>query len=180
MSYKNFYVNLDVSRVDQNPGECPIASSAMVANYLTGSNLDADTAKNDKNGGYSSMQWGLFAGNCGLSYQRILQSGESNFSTLKNDLFMLLYNERIPVVVRVTNPNTSPADHYVVVKGFNGVLPLILDEYGNEVINTSSITASMFQVVDPEPAWADNQTLQQVMNVKNGGDLKALYVYRLR
>lgn len=68
MSYKNFYVNLNVSRVDQNPGECPIASSAMVANYLTGSNLDADEAR-VKNGNVSNMQWTIFAGNCGLSYQ---------------------------------------------------------------------------------------------------------------
>lgn len=179
MGYRTFNKNLNVIRVVQNPGECSIASSAMVANYLTGSNLDASTAKT-KNGGSSSMQWSVFASNCGLSYQRVPNTGDLSFSALKTDLFNLLINENIPVVVRITNPNTSPADHYVTVKGFYGTLPTLPNDDGTEVINTGSITPSMFKVVDPEPAWANNQTLQDVMDVKKGGDLKALYVYRLR
>lgn len=175
MGYRTVNINLPVNSVIQGDDVgCAVASSAMVVNYLTGANLTYEQAET-ANGG-TSMNWSGFASNYGLSYQRVPTSGDSSFASLKVQLFRLLYDENIPVVVRVYG---TKGQHYVVVKGIYGTFPEIIDDNGNVSVNVSSATASMFKVVDPWPSWnATNLTLQDVMDDKGTGDLKALYVYR--
>lgn len=175
MGYRTININLPVNTVIQGDDNgCAVASSAMVVNYLTGDNMKYVDAKSDNNG--TSMSWDAFAKMHGLNFQRIPSSGDSSFQSLKSQLFRLLNDESIPVVVRVSGTN---GDHYVVVKGVFGTFPVIIDDYGTEFIDVGSVTASMFRVVDPWSSWnATNLTLQDVMDDKGTGNLAALYVYR--
>lgn len=173
MAYRAVNIDLPVGKIQQEAGSsgCAVASSAMVVNYLKGTNMTYNDAL--ARNGDVEMYWSRFADKSGVSFEKI---GDSSFEGLKHELFSLLYNERIPVVVRVTGTTKNPTN-YVVVNGFDGNLPFIEDSNGNEYPRLVSVTPSMFKIVDPEPAYQNNITLQDVMNVKKG-DLKALYVYR--
>lgn len=76
-----------------------------------------------------------------------------SFDKLKNSIFNLIVNSKIPIMVRVPG-------HTVVARGFNGTLPV--DAKGNP--DLSKITSNMILVNDP--GSSKNKTLADVINQK--------------
>lgn len=180
MSYKTIYFYINPVKQQYRNGVtaevgCGVSSSAMVANFFNGTNLDYEAAK-ALNDYQDPMQWTTFGRRVNLSsFEKKYE--DYTFESLKKILFNILFNEHIPVVVRVAKGENG---HYVVVNGFEGDLPVMYDEYGNPQVNLNAITPSMFKVVDPWPTWTDqNKNLQKVLDAKGSGfDLYGLYIYR--
>jgi hypothetical protein len=171
MGYKTVNLDFPVKRIIQKDNDgCAVASTAMEVNYLNGTSYSYEAMKN-LNRNSTTMDWAYIASKCNLNYNRDPLSGDSNFDTLKINLFSKLYYSRIPVIVRVQG---SSGQHYVVVNGFQGTLPFYLNDDGTELPSVLGATTNMFKIVDP--GFSDHYTLADVIAHYNG-DLKALYVY---
>ncbi|NNV01205.1 C39 family peptidase [Brevibacillus sp. MCWH] len=139
---------------------CYITSVAMIFNSF-GDNVDPGTLlDNLKNTGKDCpIDWNAAASRYSHTYHGKMSG---TFDKLKADIFDLIVNERIPVMIHVPN-------HLVAAKGFKGTLSVDVD--GSPYY--SQITPEMILVNDP--GSSSNQTLQDVINQRGAVDYYTYY-----
>lgn len=141
---------------------CFLTSTAMIFKGF-GDNVDpgtlTDKLKSDYKGADCPFAWDTAA----KAYSHTWHNKTNgSFDNIRDDLFELIVNSRIPVMVHVPN-------HLVVVKGFSGTLTVDIDGYPYY----TEITASMFKVNDP--GSSKNTTLQDVITQKGKVDYITYY-----
>jgi hypothetical protein len=134
---------------------CYITSVSMIF-YSFGDNIDPGKLldKLKPLGKDCPLDWDVAASQYSHTYHG---KTSGTFDKLKDDIFDLIVNQRIPVIIHVPN-------HTVVAKGFYGTLPVDAD--GNPYYN--QITPDMILVNDP--GSSSNKTLQDVINQRGAVD----------
>lgn len=128
---------------------CVITSVAMIFDHF-GDSIDPLILLNKlkPTGDDCAFDWWVAESKYGHNYEG---KTSGSFNNLKADIFDLVYNQRIPIMIRVPN-------HTVVAVGFQGTLTVDVD--GEPYV--SEITPEMILVNDP--GNSGNTTLQDTIN----------------
>jgi hypothetical protein len=127
---------------------CFITSVAMIFHSFGDTNVDPSTLQIALEPYDCPFYWTVAADKYGHTYHGKTYGA---IEELKYDMFDLIYNQGIPVMVHVPG-------HLVVVKEFYGTLTV--DDQGNPFLN--EITPDMFKVNDPGSSYNDD--LQDVID----------------
>ncbi|EST55258.1 hypothetical protein T458_08010 [Brevibacillus panacihumi W25] len=137
---------------------CIITSVAMIFKKY-GDSVDPGILLDDMQPKDCPFDWWVAASVYNHTYEG---KTSGTFKQLRDEIFDLVYDQRIPIMLRVPN-------HTVVAVGFQGTLSV--DEDGNP--NYNEITPSMILVNDP--GKASNKTLQDVIDQR--GDFEYYNYY---
>ncbi|MGD9676785.1 MAG: C39 family peptidase [Vulcanibacillus sp.] len=141
---------------------CFITSAAMIFKGF-GDNVDPGTMLDNLKDNYDGADCPFLWSTAASAYAHTWNGKTfGTFDQVKDDIFDLIYNQGIPVMIHVPN-------HMIVAKKFYGTLAV--DAEGN--IFYTQITPSMIYINDPGSSF--NETLQDVIDDNGSVDYITYY-----